>query len=243
MLSCRCSPSPSSERRHSHALRLLSPHSRPHRHARGHPQAGARRRAARPALRDDRRPHRLPGGKRIALPLHARRQASRHRRCAGNLLHPGRGGGRHGEAAARHLRPGAALSQPGADGEDGGLARRPVGRPRHAGRRRRLAEGGVRGAGQSRLRAARGGDRRMDRDLQAAVEPLARELRRQVLQIQRHTLRAVSPAEAASADLGRRPFEGRVAAHGAARRRLAPGRRHRRLAAAAAGDAARTCRR
>ena len=44
-------------------------------------------------------------------------------------------------------------------------------------------------------------------------------------------------AEAASADLGRRPFAGRAAPHRAARRRLAPGRRHRRLAAAAGGDA------
>ena len=152
------------------ALRLLSPHPRPHRHARRHPHAGARRRAARPAFRDDRRPRRLPGRERIALSLHARRQASRRRRCAGDLLHPGRGGRRHGEAAARHLRAGAALPQPGADGEDGGVARRAVRRTRHAGRRRRLAEGGIRGAGQSRLRAARRRDRRMDRDLQAALD-------------------------------------------------------------------------
>ena len=67
--------------------------------------------------------------------------------------------------------------------------------------------------------------------------------RRQVLQIHRHTLRAVSPAEAASADLGRRPFQGRVAPHGTPRRRLAsrwapsPPRRCRRR------RCARTCRR
>ena len=55
--------------------------------------------------------------------------------------------------------------------------------------------------------------------------------------------RAVPAAEAASADLGRRPFARRAAPHRAARRRLAPGRRHRRLAAAARRDAQRISRR
>ena len=66
---------------------------------------------------------------------------------------------------------------------------------------------------------------------------LARQLRRPVLQLRRYPLRTLSAAEAASADLGRRPFARRVAPHGAAWRRLASGGRHRRFAAAAAGDA------
>ena len=55
--------------------------------------------------------------------------------------------------------------------------------------------------------------------------------------------RTLPAAEAASADLGRRPFPRRAAPHRAARRRLASGRRHRRLAAAAAKKCGRFSRR
>ena len=58
-----------------------------------------------------------------------------------------------------------------------------------------------------------------------------------VLPVLRYTLRTVPGAEAAPADLGRRAFARRVAAHRPAWRRLAPGRRGRRLAVAAARDA------
>ena len=102
---------------------------------------------------------------------------------------------------------------------------------------RRLAEGGIRGAGQPHFRPARRGDRRMDRHLQATLDPVARQLHRPVLPLCRHPLRTLPAAEAASAHLGRRPFARRAAPHRAAWRWLASGRRHRRLAAAAAGDA------
>src|SRR5438045_1329641 len=49
--------------------------------------------------------------------------------------------------------------------------------------------------------------------------------------------RNVPGAEPASADPGRRPCPRRAATHGPAWRRLAPGRRRRRLAVAAAGNA------
>ena len=87
------------------------------------------------------------------------------------------------------------------------------------------------------LRQARRGDRRVDRHLQAALDPVARQLHRPILPLCRHPLRTLPVAEAASAHLGRRPFPRRAAPHRAAWRWLAPGRRHRRLAAAAAGNA------
>ena len=87
------------------------------------------------------------------------------------------------------------------------------------------------------FRPARRGDRRMDRHLQAALDQLARQLHRPVLQLCRHPLRTLPAAEAASPHMGRRPLPRRAAPHRAARRWLAPGRRHRRLAAAAAGNA------
>ncbi len=58
-----------------------------------------------------------------------------------------------------------------------------------------------------------------------------------VLPIFRHPSGTISVAETASADLGRRPFPRRAAPYREARRRLAPGRRHCRLAAAATGTA------
>ncbi len=162
-----------------------------HRHARGRARPGARGRAAGAAFRDDRRPHRLPGRERVGLSLHHRPQASRRRRRAGDAVHPGRGGRRDRAAAAGNLRAGPALSQPGPDGEDGGLAGRPVRRPGHLGRRRGLAEGGVRGARQPRLRAARRRHRRMARDLQAAMDAVAGQLQRPVLPLRRHSRRAL----------------------------------------------------
>src|SRR5436309_11270287 len=77
----------------------------------------------------------------------------------------------------------------------------------------------------------------MDRDLQAALVAVAGKLRGPVLPIFRYPLRTLPGADAASADLGRRAFPRRPAAHGPAWRRLAPGRRRRRLAVAAARDA------
>ena len=72
---------------------------------------------------------------------------------------------------------------------------------------------------------------------------VAGELQRPILRLRRHTLRTIAAAEAASADLGRRPFAGRAAPHRAPWRRLASGRRDRRLAAAAATRCARISRR
>ena len=105
------------------------------------------------------------------------------------------------------------------------------------GRRHRLAEGRIRGAGQPRLRRARRGDRRVDHDLQAALVPVARQLRRPVLPLRRYSLRTLPGAEAAPADLGRRAFPRRPAPHRPAWRWLASGRRRRGLAVAAARDA------
>jgi hypothetical protein len=89
------------------------------------------------------------------------------------------------------------------------LAGCPVRRPRDVGRRRRLAAGGIRGAGQPRLRGARRGDRRVDRDLQAALVAVARQLRRSLLPLFRYPLRTLPGAEAPPADPGRRAFTGR----------------------------------
>jgi hypothetical protein len=58
-----------------------------------------------------------------------------------------------------------------------------------------------------------------------------------LLPLFRYPLRTLRGAEAAPADLGRRAFPRRTAAGGSAWRRVAPGRRGRRLAIAAAGDA------
>src|SRR5215211_4259205 len=74
----------------------------------------------------------------------------------------------------------------------------------------------------------------MDRDLQTTLASIARQLRRPVLPVLRYSLRTVSGAEAAPADLGRRAFPRRPATHGQAWRWLASGRRRRRLAATAA---------
>ena len=68
---------------------------------------------------------------------------------------------------------------------------------------------------QPRFRPAWGRDRRMDRDLQAALDTVARELHREVLRLCRHPFRAFAAAEAASAHLGRRPL---AAQHSAAQR-------------------------
>jgi hypothetical protein len=56
------------------------------------------------------------------------------------------------------VRAGIALPQSGADREDGGLAGCLVRRPAHLGRRRRLAEGRIRGAKQPQRQAALEGD-------------------------------------------------------------------------------------
>ena len=70
--------------------------------------------------------------------------------------------------------------------------------------------------------------RRMDRDLQAALDAARPPASRgEFYNYQGHPRRALPAAEAASADLGRRPFAGRAAPHGQAWRRLASGRRDR----------------
>jgi Luciferase-like monooxygenase len=115
--------------------------------------------------------------------------------------------------------------------------RRPFRRSPHVGCWRGLAEGGIRGAEQPRLRGTGRGDRRVDRDTQAALVVLAGEFRRPVLPLLRNPLRTISGAATAPADLGRRAFPCRAATHGAVWRRLAPSRSSRGLAAAAAGDA------
>src|SRR4051794_31294516 len=77
----------------------------------------------------------------------------------------------------------------------------------------------------------------MDRDLQTTLEPIASQLHWPVLQVFRHPRGTVSVAEAASADLDRRPLPRRIASYRTAWGRLAPCRRDRRIAAAAAGNA------
>src|SRR4051794_6943909 len=77
----------------------------------------------------------------------------------------------------------------------------------------------------------------MDRDLQAALDAIAGQLRGAVLPLRRHTLRTLPGAEAAPTDLGRRSFPRGPAAHGETRAGLAPGRRDRGLALAASRDA------
>src|SRR5580704_10486837 len=61
--------------------------------------------------------------------------------------------------------------------------------------------------------------------------------RRSCLPVHRYPLRTLPGAEAPPANLGRRAFPRRPATHGPAWRRLAPGRRRRRLAVTAARDA------
>src|SRR5829696_2633923 len=73
----------------------------------------------------------------------------------------------------------------------------------------------------------------MDRDLQATLAPVARQLRRPILPLLGYSLRTVSRAEAAPADLGWRAFPRRPATHRPAWRWLASGRRGRGLAATA----------
>ena len=58
----------------------------------------------------------------------------------------------------------------------------------HAGRWRWLAERGIRGTGQSRVRQARRGYGRVDRDLQATLDALARQLHWRALQLFQHPL-------------------------------------------------------
>src|SRR6516162_10355344 len=77
----------------------------------------------------------------------------------------------------------------------------------------------------------------MDHDLQAALVAVARQLQWLSLAVHRYPLRTLLGAEAALANLRRGPFPRRPAAHGPARRRLAPGRRRRRLSATPARDA------
>src|SRR3984885_15529778 len=77
----------------------------------------------------------------------------------------------------------------------------------------------------------------MDRYIQTALEPTARQLHRAALQIFQHSRRAIPVAEAVSTDLDRRSLPCRIASNRTAWRRLASGRRHRRLAASAARDA------
>src|SRR5580704_228548 len=77
----------------------------------------------------------------------------------------------------------------------------------------------------------------MDHDLQTALVPVARQLRWPVLSVLRYSLRTVSRADAAPANLGRRAFPRRPAPRRAAWRWLAPGWRHRGLAVTAARNA------
>jgi hypothetical protein len=135
--------------------------------------------------------------------------------------------------AARHLRAGVALPESGADCEDGGLAGCLVRRPAHLGSGRRLAEGRVRGAEQPRLQCTRRGNRRVDRDLQTALVPVARQLQWPLLPILRYPVRTIPGAETVPANLGRRAFSRRSAAHRPVWRWLAPSRRRRRLAVTA----------
>src|SRR5208337_582703 len=77
----------------------------------------------------------------------------------------------------------------------------------------------------------------MDRDLQTALDPVARQLRGPVLQLFQYPRRTRPTAKAAPAHLGRRPLSLRLAARRAAWRWLAPCRRDRGVSPASTGDA------
>jgi hypothetical protein len=155
----------------------------------------------------------LPVEKPVHLPVHIGWQAPERRRCAGDVLDP-RGGSRCNRAAApRHLGAGAALPQSGANREDCGVAGCLVWRPAHLGRRRRLAEGRIRGAEQPGLQCVRRGDRRMDHDLQATLVAVAPQLQWPLLPILRYPLRTLRAEKAAPADLGRWALPRRAQTH------------------------------
>ncbi|PYO04265.1 MAG: hypothetical protein DMD75_32200 [Candidatus Rokuibacteriota bacterium] len=86
------------------------------------------------------------------------------------------------------------------------------------------------------------GDRRVPPRLQDALDRESRVLLRAFLSLRRAPLSAPARSEAAPADLGGRPQQGRPATGGAPRRRLASGRRQR-LGPAAAVGAVRIARR
>ena len=220
------------------ALRLLPPHPRPDRHARRRSRPGARRRAAGAALRDDRRPHRLPGGKRVRLSLHAWTASIP---AAATRWRPSPSSGVVAGATERLRLVTSVLVLP---------YRNPVLTAKMVASLDVLSGGRVTlGVGVGWLKEEFEALDSPDFDARGAVTDewiaIFKQLwsqspasfTGQFYRLCRHSLRTLPAAEAASADLGRRPFPRRAAPHRAAWRWLAPGRRHRRLAVAAAGDA------
>ena len=135
----------------------------------------------------------------------------------------GRARRRHQARAHRHRRADHALPQSRAAGAHAGDARPVLRRAHRAGRRRRLARGGVQGAGRVRLQEARPGHRRVSRDLQGRLRRRRGRLPRRDLRIRAGLLLAGLRAAAAPADPDRRLVQCRAAARRQARQRLAGG--------------------
>src|SRR5262245_31329924 len=102
---------------------------------------------------------------------------------------------------------------------------------RHGRRRRGLVARGVPGSRRAGFRSPRLGQRRVHPHHEDALDGVPRLLRGPLLSLRRRALPAYARAEAAPADLGRRPQPGRPSARRAPRRRLASrGRESRRAA-------------
>ena len=148
---------------------------------------------------------RRAAGLRLHQRQRSRRRAARHR-LALSLQRIGPVGGAHGRrvprpachagfprrphraAAAADLGHGGAAAPARADRQDAGDHRRALRRPPDRGLRRRLAEGGVRGARRPALRRARSRHRRVPRRLQGAVDGRRRRATRHARQLRQPDL-------------------------------------------------------
>ena len=138
--------------------------------------------------------------------------------------HHGRAGRRDQARAHRHRRADHALPQSRAAGAHAGDARPLLRRAHRAGRRRRLARGGVQRSRRSRLQAAGQGHRRVPRDLQGDLRRRrGRPIAARPTPSSRSSPRRAPLQRPAPADPDRRPVGCRAAPRRPARQRLAGG--------------------